>query len=107
MTECYSPKIGNKEEEISLIATSSREIAKANQMILSKNGELFYLFKLNHPEIKLNDEEAHPTKAGAFLNACIFYELFTNKKAKEIEFLGNLDINVGVKIKNFVSNTKP
>jgi hypothetical protein len=74
-------------------------------MILSKNGELFYLFKLKHPEIKLVDEEAHPTKAGAFLNAYIFYELFTNKKAKELEFLGNLDINIAVKLK--ISYLKP
>jgi hypothetical protein len=105
--EFCSPKIESEAQEISLIATSSREIAKSNKMILSKNGELFYLFKLNHPDIILIDEEAHPTKAGAFLNACIFYELFTNKKAKEIEFLGNLDINTAVKIKNFVSKTKP
>ncbi|MCP9762522.1 DUF4886 domain-containing protein [Lacihabitans soyangensis] len=104
--EFCSPKIESEAQEIALIAESCKKIAESNQMILSQNGELFYLFKLKYPEIKLTDEEAHPTKAGAFLNACVFYELFANKKAKELEFLGDLDIKTAAKIKKFVSETK-
>ena len=104
--EICSPKIESEAQEIALIAESCKKIAESNQMILSQNGELFYLFKLKYPEIKLTDEEAHPTKVGAFLNACVFYELFTNKKSKELEFLGDLDFKTAAKIKNFVSETK-
>jgi hypothetical protein len=104
--EFCSPKIESEAQEIALIAESCKKIAESNQIILSQNGELFYLFKRKYPEIKLTDEEAHPTKAGAFLNACVFYELFANKKAKELEFLGDLDIKTAAKIKKFVSETK-
>jgi hypothetical protein len=106
LDEFCSPKIESEAQEINLISESCKKIAESNQMILSKNGELFYHFKIKHPDIKLIDEEAHPTKAGAFLNSCIFYELVTNKKAKELEFLGDLDIKTSAKIKKFVTETK-
>ena len=104
--EFCSPNIESETQEINLISESCKKIAESNQMILSKNGELFYYFKIKHPDLKLIDEEAHPTKAGAFLNACIFFEMVTNKKAKELEFLGDLDIKTSTKIKKFVTETK-
>jgi hypothetical protein len=55
-----------------LVAASCKEIAKANKMILSQNGELYYQFELEYPEYPLQDIDSHPTSAGAFLNACIF-----------------------------------
>jgi hypothetical protein len=104
--EFCSPNIESETQEINLISESCKKIAESNQMILSKNGELFYYFKIKHPDIKLIDEEAHPTKAGAFLNACIFYEFFSNKKAIQLEFSGDLEIKTAAQIKKFVTETK-
>lgn len=104
--EICSPVITNRNQEIEIIKKSCEELAAYNKMTLSKNGELFYKFNLQFPELKLYDEEGHPTKAGAFMNACVFYNLFTNKKANELEFLGDLDIKTAAKIKKFVSETK-
>ena len=98
-----SPVITNRNQEIEIIKKSCEELAAYNKMILSKNGELFYKFNLQFPELRLYDEEGHPTKAGAFMNACVFYEVFTNKKAKDLLFLSNLDIKTVVQIKKFVS----
>ena len=106
MTEYCSPKIENKEEEISLIATSCREIAKSNKMILSKNGELYYQFELRYPEYPLYDVDSHPTLEGAFLNACIFYELISQKESNKLQFNGDLDPKTASIIKQFVSKTK-
>lgn len=104
--EFCSPKIESEAQEINLISESCKKIAESNQMILSKNGELFYHFKIKHPDIKLIDEEAHPTKAGAFLNACIFYELISKKESNKLQFNGNLDQKTASIIKQFVSKTK-
>ena len=44
----------------------------------------------------------YPSMAGAFLNACIFYEILTNKKAKNLIFSGKLDPKTSKIIKNFI-----
>ena len=104
--EFCSPNIESEAQEINLIAESCKQIAESNHLILSKNGEIFYHFKLKYPDIKLTDEQAHPTKAGAFLNACIFYEFFSNKKAIELNFYGDLDVQTAKLIKKHLSETK-
>ena len=46
----------------------------------------------NYPNISLaHDINSHPSKLGAYLNACIFYKCFTKQKASTIKYRAGLD----------------
>jgi hypothetical protein len=55
-------------------------------LLKSDNGNKFYEVLTKHPEIELYEDDSHPNKYGAFLNACVFYQMLTDKKASELKF---------------------
>jgi hypothetical protein len=71
---------GNLEQEITIINESYSLVSKSNSIIKSDNGNKFYQVRTSHPEIELYEDDIHPNKYGAFLNACVFYQMLTDKK---------------------------
>tara|TARA_R100001369_G_C3273599_1_gene160538 strand:+ start:17 stop:853 length:837 start_codon:yes stop_codon:yes gene_type:complete len=88
---CCSPTIENLEQEIKLINESYDLVAEKNGIKKSYNGTKFYEILTKHIEIELYDDDIHPNAYGSFLNACIFYQMLTNKKASELKYIGEIE----------------
>lgn len=88
---CCSPTLENLEQETNLINKSYDSVARKNNLLKSDNGNKFYEVLTNYPEIELYEDDSHPNKYGAFLNACIFYQMLTNKKASELKYTGEIE----------------
>lgn len=69
---CCSPSLENLEQETKLINESYDLVAQKNSLLKSDNGNKFYEVLTKHPEIELYEDDSHPNKYGAFLNACVF-----------------------------------
>jgi hypothetical protein len=86
-----SPIMENLEQEITAINESYNLVSKSNNIIKSDNGSKFYEIRTSHPEIELYEDHIHPNKYGAFLNACVFYQMLTNNKASELKYIGEIE----------------
>lgn len=89
--KCCSPMIENLEQEIKLINESYSLVAKKNGIKKSDNGTKFYEILTKYPEIELYDDDSHPNANGSFLNACVFYQMLTNKKATDLKYNGEIE----------------
>lgn len=96
---CCSPTLENLEQETNLINKSYDSVARKNNLLKSDNGNKFYEVLTNYPEIELYEDDSHPNKYGAFLNACIFYQMLTNKKASELKFTGEIEPKIAELLK--------
>ena len=85
-----SPVMENLEQEIAIINESYSLVSKSNSIIKSDNGTKFYEVLTKHPEIELYEDHIHPNKYGSFLNACVFYQMLTDKKASELKYNGEI-----------------
>ncbi len=101
-TKYCSEEIANLEQEVDLINKAYIFIAKTNTIEKSNNGNIAYKFMKIHPKIKIYDDDQHPSIAGAFLNACVFYEMLTGKKATKLKFNGSLNAKISESIKNSI-----
>jgi hypothetical protein len=88
---CCSPILENLEQETRLINESYDLVVQKNNLLKSDNGNKFYEVLTKHPEIELYEDDSHPNKYGAFLNACVFYQMLTDKKASELKFNGAIE----------------
>lgn len=88
---CCSPILENLEQETRLINESYDLVAQKNNLLKSDNGNKFYEVLTKNPEIELYEDDSHPNKYGAFLNACVFYQMLTDKKASELKFNGEIE----------------
>lgn len=86
-----SPKIENYEQEFKLVEDGHSSVAEKNRMEKTKNGNLFRIVKETNPDIKLPEDPIHPNENGAFLNACVFYEILSGKKASNLKFTGQIE----------------
>lgn len=89
--KCCSPTLEDLEQETELINESYDLVAQKNDLLKSDNGTKFYEVLTKHPEIELYDDNIHPNKYGAFLNACIFYQMLTDKKASDLIYNGEIE----------------
>lgn len=97
--ECCSPTINNLEEENQLINQCYDIVAKENNIAKSNNGTKFYEVLIKHPEINLYDDDYHPNELGSFLNACIFYQMITHKKASKLKYNGEIEPKIAKLLK--------
>jgi hypothetical protein len=86
-----SPIIENLEQEIKLINESYDLVAEKNGIKKSDNGTKYYEILTEYPEIELYDDDIHPNANGSFLNACVFYQMLTRKKATVLKFNGEIE----------------
>lgn len=89
--KCCSPVLESLEQENKLINEAYDLVANENDLIKSENGNKFYEVRTKYPEIELYEDESHPNKYGAFLNACVFYQMLTNKKASDLVYNGEIE----------------
>jgi len=87
---CCSPIIESLEHETKLINESHDLVAEKNSLLKSDHGTKFYEVLTKYPEIELYEDDIHPNKYGAFLNACVFYQMLTNNKASELKYNGEI-----------------
>lgn len=92
--KCCSPVLKSLENEVQVINESYQLVAKENNLIKSDNGTKFFEILTKHPEIELYEDEIHPNKYGSFLNACIFYQLLTDKKASDLKYNGEIEAKI-------------
>jgi hypothetical protein len=84
-------RFNNLKEEYELINHCYDLVAKENDILKSDNGTKFYEVLTKYPEINLYDDDYHPSALGSFLNACVFYQILTNKKASKQKYNGDID----------------
>lgn len=89
--KCCSSMIENLEQEIKLINDSYSLVAEKNGIKKSDNGTKFYEILTEYPEIELYDDDSHPNANGSFLNACVFYQMLTDKKATDLKYDGEIE----------------
>ena len=97
--KCCSPTLESLEQEHNLINEAYDLIAKENDLLKSDNGNKFYEVRTKYPEIEIYEDESHPNKNGAFLNACIFYQMLTNKKASHLKYNGDIEPKIAKLLK--------
>jgi hypothetical protein len=95
-----SDEIENLEHHTNMINQAYQELADNNSIEKSNNGNLFFKIREKHPEIELFDDSFHPSKYGSFLNACEFYQIFSNKKVTDIEYNAEIESNIAELLKN-------
>jgi hypothetical protein len=95
-----SPQIENLEQEIELINESYDSVAEKYGLITSENGNKVYEILTEYPEINVYEDDIHPNKYGAFINACVFYQMITNKKASELKYIGEIEPKTAELLKN-------
>lgn len=97
--KCCSPVLESLEQEVKLINAAYDSVAQKNDLIKSDNGNKYYEVLTKYPTIELYEDDSHPNKYGAFLNACIFYQLLTNKKAVDIFYTGEIEPEIAKLLK--------
>ncbi|WP_127138794.1 DUF4886 domain-containing protein [Flagellimonas oceanensis] len=100
--EYCSPEIKNLEQEIELINEAYGSVAEKYGLILSDNGNIVYEILTQYPDIKLYEDNIHPNKYGAFLNACIFYQMLTDNKASDLKYHGEIESKTADILKRIV-----
>lgn len=101
--QCCSPILHNLEQELKTINDSYDLVAKDNDLLKSDNGTKYYEVLTKHPEIELYEDNSHPNKYGSFLNACIFYEMLTNKKAAALTYNGSIEPETATLLKQIAN----
>ncbi len=89
--KCCSPILESLEQEAKIINDAYDLVAKENDLLKSENGNKFYEVLTKYPEIELYEDDSHQNKYGAFLNACVFYQMLTNKKAFKLKYTGEIE----------------
>ena len=101
--ECCTAEITNREMEFNLLKMSYDSIALKFSLKLAKSCEKYFEILLEYPDVDLYEDNMHPSKYGAFLNGCIFFEILTGIKPSEIIFTGDIDKNIASLLKKVVS----
>lgn len=89
--EYCSPEIANLDQEFDLINESYDLVAEKYGLTASENGNKFYQILTEYPEVNVYEDNIHPNVYGAFLNACVFYQMLTGKKASKLKFNGEIE----------------
>ncbi|AWW00550.1 DUF4886 domain-containing protein [Arcticibacterium luteifluviistationis] len=90
--EYCSPLIESFEQELDLINDSYDLVAINQSLICSENANKFYEVLMEFPDVELYEDDMHPNENGAFLNACIFYQMLTGKKASVLKYTGAINL---------------
>ncbi|WP_010518611.1 DUF4886 domain-containing protein [Croceivirga radicis] len=97
-----SPEIESLEQEIALINKAYDSVAEKYGLTTSDNVNKIYEILTEHQDIDVYEDNIHPNKYGAFLNACVFYQMLTHKKASELKFNGEIEPNTAEILKKIV-----
>lgn len=65
-------------------------VARATGIGKINMGDTYYKILLKYPAVELYDNDSHPTKLGAYLNACVFYKYLLDGKPAPVNYYGDL-----------------
>ena len=94
-----SPERLNLEQDVKILSECFDGIKKEDDLTITNHCQIHYNVRKKHPEIELYDDDYHPSEAGSFLNACVFYNLLTGKKASKLTFVGKLNPTTAIILK--------
>lgn len=98
-----SPEISDQKEYFQLLQKGYKELSEDNNITLTNHLELFDKVHRNNSEINLLEDTMHPSKEGAFLSACILYQILTGKKANNLNYSASLKPEIANILKNAAS----
>lgn len=96
---CCSPEVLDMVHEMKLINEGYESVASFHKITVTDNGKKFYQVIRKYPEINLYEDEVHPSASGAYLNACVFYQYLTGRKASSIKYNGEISKATTEKLK--------
>lgn len=89
--KCCSPMIKSLDEEVKLINAGYDTVAKVTNIKTVPITNCYLEILKLHQNIILYDDDQHPSKLGAYLNACVFFKYFTKRKATSIKYHAGID----------------
>ncbi len=102
MEEFCSPTIEDDNDYLIQLNSSYDSIAKNLGLEKTNHGNVFYRVFKTYPELEILEDDMHPSNLGAFLSACVFYEMITEKDATMLEYSADLDIKKAEVLKRMV-----
>lgn len=89
---CCSVIFNQEKQEFNVLAAAYRELARKTQSTIAPVGQAFVLCQEQHPEIPLlmSATDSHPSPAGAYLIACVFYTHLLDKPVSGNTFFAAL-----------------
>lgn len=81
-----------------------RKMANSNNAMLAPVGEVWARMRKDHPDIELYVDDRHPSVAGTYLAACVFFTTLFSQKCDAAYIPGSLEGAVGATIQK-VSDT--
>jgi hypothetical protein len=100
---CCSPVFNSLEDEFIELNKSYDLIVNEFNLIKSSHGSIYLEIIEKHPNIELCEDDYHPNKIGAFVNACIFYQMLTDNNATDIIYNGGLNPDLSKLLKHIVT----
>ncbi|MGF7215933.1 hypothetical protein GGR92_002073 [Spirosoma lacussanchae] len=85
-----SVQINNLDEEYKLLKINYDSVRINTQVGLVDIGRVYYKASKEQPSLKLIDQDSHPTKLGAYLNAYMFYKFLVNQRLSSLAYYGDL-----------------
>lgn len=96
-----SKKMKTLEEEKNLIIQSMDSVADKFSLIKTDHCEIYSKVLSSYSNINLYEDDIHPNCNGAYLNACIFYQIITGENKKDLKYNGTINPEVAKFLKNF------
>lgn len=90
--KCCSENITSLEQHVDLINYVYSKTSKSQNLEKSNNTNKVFEILKNHKQLNLYEDNSHPNELGSFLNACIFYQMITGKKASNLKYKGNIPL---------------
>jgi len=83
------------------LKSSYVQMAVDNETTVAPAGMAFWESRLQDPNLDLyNADESHPSYAGSYLSACVFYATFFRKSPAGLNFYGQLDSTTATFLQN-------
>lgn len=95
------------DEEINLINSGYDTVAVATGLKTLPITNCFAEIIKKHPNINLYEDESHPSKLGAYLNACVYFKYFTKRKASTIKYNADINDEIANTLKSAVDKNSP
>ncbi|MBO0949193.1 DUF4886 domain-containing protein [Fibrella forsythiae] len=85
-----SDQMKNLDEEYKLLKMGYDSVCISTQVDMVDINRIYYKALKEQPSIKLFDQDSHPTKLGAYLNAYLFYKFLVDRHLSSLAYYGDL-----------------
>lgn len=85
-----SVQVNSLDEEYNLLKMGYDSVRISTQVSMVDIDRVYYKAIKEKPSLKLFDEDSHPTKLGAYLNAYLFYKFLVGRHLSSLAYYGDL-----------------